>query len=230
MTTSDPEGLAKLRNLRNAIEQQMDGDPHSTVCWDVSTCNIASAGCHPLSVLLSSPRVAHTAVITTLDLSSNPFGDDGLGVILQSLTHHAQEYQRLPLPMVRRFAVSKCGLVHGCGLLLALHLFFGEICLFPDLEELDLSFNNITPDAFRTILEAICSQCGASATMRAINFAGCNLPPLALVYLQDTLQLMLESPTQLRQMELYGHRFGVEADKLHTLCHPGLELVTEVPE
>ena len=231
MTTNDYEGVSKLRNLRNALEAQMDGaDPHSPVTLDVSTCGISSEGCHSLSVLLASPRVAHTAVVTTLDLSSNDIGDEGLGVVFQSLTHHAQEYQRLPLPMVRRLMLSKCGLKHGCGLLIALHLFFGEICLFPDLEELDLSFNDITPDAFRTILEAICSQCGASTTIRSVNFADCNLPPLALIYLQDTLAMMRQTPCQLRRMEVYGHRFGAEAEKIHALCPPGLELVTEVPQ
>lgn len=228
MTSDDPDAVTKLRGLRKALEDQMEEDSSPVIC-DVSMCQIGVEGCYSLSALLASPKISHTNTITTLDLSNNTIKDEGLGILFQAFTQHAQDYQRLPLPLVRKLLLSNCGLHHGCGLFIALHLFFGEICLFPDLEVLDLSYNSITPDAFRTILEALTSRCGASSMVKVADFSECHLGPLAFVYLLDTLKQLNETPTALRKLIVSGHHFGAESEKIPQLAPRYLTVEVQVP-
>lgn len=173
---------------------------------NVSRCGIGQAGGYFLSKVLwaisqlyseGMVRTVWQAVeLTDLDLSLNPFGDNGVNHIASSL--------RNPYNHIKTLNLSHCGLTDECCAELASGFGASE----SDIYELDLSHNNIKDKGVKRLCLGLCSF---HSTLQKLSLASCGLTSRSVQFLTTALK---SNPHPLAELHLMGNSLVASSVKV----------------
>ncbi|GLC61910.1 hypothetical protein PLESTB_001818300, partial [Pleodorina starrii] len=223
-----PEWLRMINeHSRHPIEGGRERGISLILGSDHSAGTAAAAAAHLPARKVVGPApapAAHrlTCAITSLDLSNNPLGINGVRALADLLDPTVTPYQ-----FVKQLLLDKCGIPEGGGRALAMALsrgntrlavlglsnnalgngtaaMFGEVLALPSgLEDLDLSWNQIKSEGARALAEGISQN--NTLTRLNLSWNGLENPGV------QALGSMLLRNESLTSLDLTNTRMGAEA-------------------